>query len=652
MAVTMQCGQGAAEGRRRRAEGRGIFFSGPKPPTSPPPPLPLPMSATPDDAPPLLRAKPKPKTNNVIKPTIPLNFRHRAAPATAPHHVWLTSPARSHAVMGQGTELPLHLIALILSHLDSAADLARVTRSSRLFYYMTLPRLYETVTLRSYSEIRYVNGRPEGYGNGSPFAMGLNTLVSRTFGEYVKTFRVVGEWREHDTEDYTKGRVPDNSMMLQIAMRAALDKMKNLTSFAWELNTKPLQTIYQSLMTKPSITSLTLRCPTKRIPRPTTLIPPLPNLITLVVYDIDPLCYPDDISVLLLTSKNLENLKLHWNPRMRESGEESVNLMNYFGRSVAAGFSPPAKRIALYNLYARNINEGFENNAHPEMMEEITLINCMGSGSDPANVFLDDTWRVSSKHRVPHHLKMLRVDVMEKEQATMLSRFQGLERLYLISRRKSSKPSSIAVTPSSPTTTPSQNGTSTSGTPISEHQCKSLAGDYLAAIQSSHRTMRHLLLSDNWQLSDETLFKLCQSCPNLEQLGFSSVVPPLKSLRQILQLVPRLWAIRVLVRPGSDLAEKLDTMDLDMHIFAIATEMWRPQYMNLRYLGIGDRLVFKLGEVIPPPKRNPPVLPGQENTLADRMNGPRRRLMQVGWEEVKHIEIWGMDSTDFDPAFP
>jgi hypothetical protein len=116
--------------------------------------------------------------------------------------------------------------------LDNAADLARLTRTSRLFYYMALPKLYEEVTLRSYSEIRYVDGRPEGYGNGSPFAMGLNTLLARPFAEYVQKFRVVGEWREHDLDDYTKGRVPDNDMILSVALRAALDKMKNLKAFA------------------------------------------------------------------------------------------------------------------------------------------------------------------------------------------------------------------------------------------------------------------------------------------------------------------------------------------------------------------------------------------------------------------------------------
>jgi hypothetical protein len=290
---------------------------------------------------------------------------------------------------------------------------------------MALPRLYEEVTLRSYADIRYVNGRPEGYGNGSPFAMGLNTLVSRTLTDYVQSFRLVGEWREHDVEDYSKGRVPDNSMMLQVALRAALDKMKNLKAFAWELDTKPLQSVYEGLMHKPSLTSLTLRCPTRRIPRPATAIPPLPNLVTFVIYDIDPLCYPDNISLLLLTAKRLTNLKMHWSPRMRDSGEESVNLLQYFGRCLAAKHILPLKRLALYNLYTRNQDEGFEYISDPLMMEEITLMNSMGS-ADPMTVFLDNTWRIKSNHPVPHNLKMMRQDTVDQQQVHLLSKFRGL----------------------------------------------------------------------------------------------------------------------------------------------------------------------------------------------------------------------------------
>jgi hypothetical protein len=95
---------------------------------------------------------------------------------------------------------------------------------------MCLPRLWENVTLRTYSELRYKNGRLEGYGGGSPFSMAVDALVSRGFATYVKTFKIVGEWREVDVEEFSKGRVPDNTMMLNIALKAALDKMDKLQS--------------------------------------------------------------------------------------------------------------------------------------------------------------------------------------------------------------------------------------------------------------------------------------------------------------------------------------------------------------------------------------------------------------------------------------
>ncbi|KAF2126896.1 hypothetical protein P153DRAFT_296792 [Dothidotthia symphoricarpi CBS 119687] len=574
---------------------------------------------------------------------------HFHGPAGAPMHTWFTSPARTRANAAHAKELPLHLIQLILNHLDDVADLARITRTSRLFYYMTLPRLYEEVTLRAYSDIRYINGRPEGYGSGSPFAMGMNTLVSRTFADYVHVFRLIGDWREHDMEDYKQGRVPDNSMMLQIAIRAALDKMKNLRAFAWELNSKPLNTVYQALLTKPSLTSLTLRCQTQRTPRPTTLIPPLPHLTTLVVYDIDPLCYPDDISLLLLGSKRLENIKLHWNPRMRDSGEESVNLMGLFGRCLAAKVQMPLRRFALYNLYTRFFGDGFDNVSDPHVIEEVTLVNSM-STSDPMTVFLDNTWRIQSSTPIPQNLKMMRTENTDKEGAIMLQKFKGLERMYLISNRKSRtgiNPNSAAATP----TTPSM---ATPGTPtLPESHCRSIGGDYLAAIQSNHRTMRHLLLSDTWQLSDDALFRLCQACPNLEQFGFACTVPPLESLRQVIALVPKVWAMRLLVRPGSELADKLESMGSDMHEFAMSTELWRPEYKGLKYVGLGEKFIWRLGKVVFPPKEKVMSVPnGPPNSLNAKLTGPIRKLERLNKEDVKDIEIWGMDSVEFEAKFP
>ncbi|KAJ4354879.1 hypothetical protein N0V95_003413 [Ascochyta clinopodiicola] len=585
------------------------------------------------------------------------NFHRTERPITAPIHTWFTSPARSHPNAAQAKELPLHLIQLILTHLDHVGDLARITRTSRLFYYMTLPRLYEHVTLRSHAEIRYIDGRPEGFGGGSPFSSGLNTLVSRTFAEYVQLFRVIGDWREHDVDDYKQGRVPDNSMVLQIAMRAALDRMKNLQAFAWELNTKPLTTVYQGLINKPTLTSLTLRCQTNRIPRPTTTIPALPNLKTLVMYDIDPLCYPDDISLVLASAKGLENLKLHWSPRMRENGEESINLMSMFARCVADKVSLPIRRFEMWNLYTRFFGDSNEEIFNPLTISELTIINSMGS-SDPMTVFLDDTWRLQHRHPVQPNLKMIRMDTMDKEVVRMLREFKGLERLYIVSTKRTRgtpKSDSTVATPTTPSVaTPGMtNGTtSAAGTPnMNEHQCRGVGGDFLAVVQANHRGMRHLLLSDLWRLTDEALYKICQTLPQLEQLGYSGDVSQFESLRQIVSLVPNLWAIRFLIRPGTEFAERIDTTE-DMHPFAIATEFWRPEYKNVKYIGLGERLVYKLGGVIYPPKGAPEIPKGQENSINARRAGPVRHIERVSRESVKWIEIWGMDSTEFEVSFP
>jgi len=575
-----------------------------------------------------------------------------------PVHTWFTSPARSTADAAHAKELPLHLVLRILNHIDNVGDLARLTRASRLIYYMTLPRLYETVTLRSHAQIRFVDGRPEGYGSGSPFAMGLNTLVSRNFGDYVRSFRVVGTWREHDTGDYRQGRVPDNSMVLQIVLRAALDRMAGLRAFSWELSVAPLQTVYQSLVLRPALAALTIRCQGSRTPRPTTIIPPLPHLETLVVYDIDPLCYPDDFSLLILGSKKLQNLKLHWSPRMRDSGEESTNLLTIFGRCMAARYAVPLKRLAVYNLYTRFHSEAFNDVVDHITQTEVTVINSLDS-SDPMTVFLDNVWKVNHRKHIPVNLKMLRVDNVDSEGAAMLSRFSGLERLYLVSKRPNKHlfkahsaatvPSTpLAVTPGATNSTESCNGTPTA----TDHTLCSSASDYLAAIQTHHRTIRHLLLSDRWQLSDDAFFKLCQSCPNLEQLGLSCLMPPLESLRQFMAMLPKLWALRFLVAPNTDLADKMASIDTEMHKFAVATEFWRPEYRNLKYVSMDDRHVYKLGEVYFPPKADGESSNDMGNTMNARRSGPIRRVDEINIEDMEHVEIWAMDTTEFDPAFP
>jgi hypothetical protein len=202
-----------------------------------------------------------------------------------------TSPVTANFNNGYraATTLPLNLIALIISFLDDIGDLARMTRTSRLLHYMTLPQLYERVHLHSYGEIRYINGRPEGFGSGSPFMMALNGLATNGHAGLVSSFRVWGQWKETGIEDFAKGRVPDNTMMLNIILRAAIDKMTRLASFCWELDCKPLRTLYLGLAGRDTLTSLTLKFPSARVPRPSVLIPPMANLKAFRAIDIDPM---------------------------------------------------------------------------------------------------------------------------------------------------------------------------------------------------------------------------------------------------------------------------------------------------------------------------------------------------------------------------
>lgn len=64
--------------------------------------------------------------------------------------------------------------------------------------------------------------------------MGLNGLISRNIAGLVRSFKLSGEWKEYDLEEFARvGRVPDNSMMLNMVVRAAVEKMEKLESFRY-----------------------------------------------------------------------------------------------------------------------------------------------------------------------------------------------------------------------------------------------------------------------------------------------------------------------------------------------------------------------------------------------------------------------------------
>lgn len=554
-----------------------------------------------------------------------------------PRYVSYTSPVSTAHTRNERhgpSELPLNLVALIVSYLDDIADIARVTRTSRLLYYMTLPQLYQRVSLHSHRDIRYVNGRPEGFGSGSPLMMALNGLVTKPHASLVQEFRIWGQWKEIGLEDLAKGRVPDNSMMLNILLRAVVDKMSKLRAFSWELDSKPLKTLYQGLAAQNLLTSLTMKFPNARVPRPSVLIPPMHNLRALKVTDIDPLCYPDDISLLICGSKKLEDLRLHFSPRMRREVEPSVNLGAYFGRCAKANYKPKLKHCAMQNFFGLNMDAA-DYVFDPDTCKSVVFFDTFGgAGSSNPNssaVFIDEAWKNWSPDMYTD-FRQARSNEVSMHHVEMIRRARGLERLYIVSGQGSGTPQSTPTL--SPTSTVPSEGTIGARPPIDEDMTR-LGKEYLHVLTRYHgQSLRHILFHRDWAWGPEDFGTLVRYCPNLEQLGLAINTPNHAMLKLLLPFLPKLKAFRLL--HNEHLAEAMRMMSHEDRMNEISANL--PKFTSVseqpRFIGFGD-VVYKTGR-------------DYMATMEDGSQELRRDLTIVSKEEVQDVEIWKMDTLDID----
>lgn len=503
----------------------------------------------------------------------------------------------------------------------------------------------------------------------SPFSMGLNGLVSRNVTGYVRNFEVIGEWKEHELHEHAKmGRVPDESMMLNSLVRVAVEKMATLDSFrydnlqirkidyiltvcSWKLNTKMLPTIWQGLAQKFSLTKLTVKFPSERHPRPITHVPPIPNLEYLHIFDIDPLCYTDDISLLLLGSKRLRDLKLHWSRRMRQACEPSIHMDAYFGRCVAAQYLIPLRSIAIQNLYTHHKAE-CGNAVDPSKLQAITFLNSTGGmGDDGATAFMDGTWRKPDEV-IPTHLKMARLDKVSREQCDFLSHIKGLEELYLIgphSRpRRGSDGHSNGTTPLPHS--PASNYSSPGSTDI--NKLRTLKDDYIEAITRNHgSTLKNLLLLPQWRLTNDDIASIVRQCPKIEQLAIGVEESSFEHLRLLVPFLSNLTCFRLLGNPDdSTFVDKMREFDKKgVHEEKLNEEIVNSEWSRLRFMELGaDDLIFERGDRV--------LVDVNDGRCADDAGGVggggkikpvwRRPVRRRSWESVKHIDIWKMDSSD------
>ena len=308
---------------------------------------------------------------------------------------------------------------------------------------MTLPHLWASVSLRSYCSVRYKQKDdttlPEGFGSASPFSMGLNALVTHNVSALVRSLVLKGEWTARDLQEYSRvGRVSEQSMILNIAVRAAIDKCTSLESFKWDLDTKLQPNVYTGLTALKSLRRLWLRFPSSRAPQPTIELPALPNLTSFVFTNYDPLCYPDDVSRLLLHATKLTELQMHFSSRMRDAGEPSVQLAHFFRKNIAAKRKLKLRIVGLYNLFAHSNELEMVEAIEARGIEEFTSLNTfgrdeggLGGAENMGTDFLDNTWTRQVDGAEWGVMKAIRLDHLHRNHIFS----KGLERLYLVNAR-------------------------------------------------------------------------------------------------------------------------------------------------------------------------------------------------------------------------
>lgn len=392
-----------------------------------------------------------------------------------------------------------------------------------------------------------------------------------------------------------------------------------------------LPTMWRGLANKFTLTGLTVRFPSQRHGRPVALVPPMPNLKSLKLYDIDPLCYADDVSLLLLEAKKLEELILVWSPRMRDAREPSISLDSFFTKLIAAPHTLPVKRIAIKNLYT--INKILVRNIFDcTSMEEVAFINSIeGSGDDSMSAFLDISWRRSKADHMPN-LKSIRLDKVARQQLEYFREIKALERVYLIGPKTALKePGSVStVLPNSPPPT---------GTNSPNHDCstKCLKDEYLETLAKYHgKSLRHLLLMPQWRLTADNITLIVSHCPNLEQLGLGVEFANLDSLRLFIPFLQNLTTLRLLINPEDrSFEEKMRIVNNEDCVETRENKMLG----KLEWLEVAGTL-FEVE------KRGLQQHGGEATTNGNEVEVRRSRLWTRPSGAADHVEIFGLDSHD------
>lgn len=249
---------------------------------------------------------------------------------------------------------------------------------------------------------------------------------------------------------------------------------------------------------------------------------------------------------------------------------------------------------------------------------------------------MDGGWH-KPEETAPAGIKVLRLDKVSRQQCDFLSHINSLEKLYLLgpqtrptrdSKDDSNNNTPLPRSPASSTSSPSS---------IDTNNIVALKDDYLEAIIKRHgHSLKHLLLLPQWRLTDDDIAFIVRQCPNLEQLGMGVEFANFKHLRLLVPFLSNLTAIRLLGNPDDPtFVNKMRELDEGgIHERKIGEETVNREWSKLKYMEVGaEDMIFEVG-------------PRQSQEQTGSKGVYRRPVKRVGWESVKDIDIWKLDSME------
>ncbi|KAL7274745.1 hypothetical protein RUND412_002333 [Rhizina undulata] len=532
-----------------------------------------------------------------------------------------------------GVTWPLDIMSIILSYLDSPADLSRIARVSKIHHYLAIPLLYQEVTLRVTphppSRDRFPGNRRSPY---SSFLSGLKTLQKPGIAGTVRKLVVVGTVMDYDgggpsggarereeARWWETGMWGDLEGLLGLAVGGVLGSMDRLETFV-SLARHPSIRYLEISHPKPPI-SPPCSFPPRPLRPPLTVIPSMLNLHSLRLIDQSVAPYSDDFTPLIFSSPALKSLTISW----RTETVLSQLVFNQQLRQVLVGRHP--KRLQLIevgfnNMFldgAGDIGELFETTA----LRKIVLLDCDVSENSWKELFLPE------QAGAENPAMAAALAAVSVGGSGSFPRFSGGSEVSTPTNKRS-REEDTPTPPASASSSTTSSGT-LHGIPhglrnrklnlkyfktnmlgrryisllesfegleelyiidkdLNSEQGRELKEDYMQAIFSRHgRTLKKLRLTAKWVLDRDEISRLIRACTGLNELGLALEHDELYFLKVLVPFLPKISLVHILDSPFCFSPEN-PTLRLDNNAkqYFIGTAVANPDYQRIRWIGLGD----------------------------------------------------------------